>query len=239
MTLDGDLVFHQLKVGPMANFVYLIGSKRTRECLLVDPAWDIDALLQFVEKEQLKLVGALATHAHPDHVGGDIFGLSIEGLPTLLARAAVPVHVNRNEADSVRKATGISESDVRSHDSGDVLELGDVRVRLIHTPGHTPGSQCFMLEGPEAPYLVSGDTLFIQGCGRVDLPGGDPQQMYESLTQKLAKVPPQTILYPGHDYSDRPSSPMSDVLRTNEYLNIPSLDRWMSLMGGGATRGYT
>jgi glyoxylase-like metal-dependent hydrolase (beta-lactamase superfamily II) len=139
----------------------------------------------------------------------------------------VKIHVNREEADGVKVLTGISESDLIRHDSGDVLELGNLKIEFIHTPGHTPGSQCFLVNGR----LVSGDTLFVKGCGRVDLPGSDPAKMYESLTQKLAKLPDDTILYPGHDYADRPTSTIGDEKRTNYYLRINSLDQWLQLMG--------
>lgn len=225
---NDDLVFHQIKLGPMANFVYLIGSRVTRECVLVDPAWDVDALLQYVAEQDMRVVGALATHAHPDHVGGDIFGMHIEGLPALLAKVSVPIHANREEADWIRKVTGVSDTDVVRHDSGDTMRLGDVEIQFVHTPGHTPGSQCFIVRNR----LVSGDTLFIQACGRVDLPGSDPRQMYESLTQKLARLPEDTVLYPGHDYADRPTSTIGEELRTNQYLRIKSLDGWMAMMGG-------
>ena len=113
------------------------------------------------------------------------------------------------------------------HAGGDTLEVGDVEIRFVHTPGHTPGSQCFLVDGR----LVSGDTLFVQGCGRVDLPGGDAEQLYESLTQKLAKLPDDTVLYPGHDYGHAPSAPLGDVRRDNPYLAIPTLERWMAVMG--------
>jgi hydroxyacylglutathione hydrolase len=208
-----DLIFHQLLLGPMANFCYLIGSRRTRECVLVDPAWEIDG--------------------HPDHVGGEIFGMSIEGLAALQQRVAVPVHTHRLEAETIRKVTGLSASDLVLHDSGDVVRVGDVEVQLVHTPGHTPGSLCFVVNDG----LVSGDTLFIQACGRVDLPGGNPEQMYESLTQKLAKMPPATILYPGHDYADRPTSTLADELRSNRFLRATSLQSWLALMGVSPRHG--
>jgi len=227
-----DLVFRQIPMGPMANFVYLIGSRRAKTCLLVDPAWEVEQLLQLLQEEELELAGVLATHYHPDHVGGSVFGLSVRGLPQLLERVQVPVHVNTHEAEGIKVVTGLSESDLVRHESGDVIELGDVTVRLIHTPGHTPGSQCFLIErGTDDAALVSGDTLFIGACGRVDLPGGNSQQLYESLTQKLAKLPPQTILYPGHDYSDRSDSTIAQELRTNRFLRVSSLDDWMRLMG--------
>jgi glyoxylase-like metal-dependent hydrolase (beta-lactamase superfamily II) len=211
----------------MANFVYLIGDQQTRQCLVVDPAWDVTDLIEEAEKDGMKIVGALATHYHPDHIGGAFFGFTIEGIAKLLERLSVKIHVHREEAEGVKLLTGASDSDLILHDSSDVLELGNLKIEFIHTPGHTPGSQCFLVNGR----LVSGDTLFIQGCGRVDLPGSDPVKMYESLTQKLAKLPDHTILYPGHDYSDRPTSTIGDEKRTNHYLQIDSLDRWLQLMG--------
>lgn len=230
-----DLILHQIEAGPMANFVYLIGSRRTGECVLVDPAWDIDGLLDRIERDGLRLRGVLATHYHPDHVGGRIFGLDIEGLPRLLERCSVPVHVNRREADGLRQVTGLSESDLIRHEGGDVIELGDVRIRLIHTPGHTPGGHCFYIEqGGADPALVSGDTLFIRACGRVDLPGGNPEQLYESLTQRLAGLPPQTVLYPGHNYAEQPTSTIGDELMTNQFMRMRSLDDWRHLMGVGS-----
>lgn len=229
-----DLILQQIEAGPMANYVYLIGSQRTRECLLVDPAWDIAGLVDGIEKAGLTLRGALATHYHPDHVGGQIFGLDIEGLPQLMKRSPVPVHVHKLEAEGVRQVTGLSDSDLVLHEGGDVIELGDVRVRLMHTPGHTPGSQCFYIEegGPE-PSVVSGDTLFIGACGRVDLPGGNAAQLYESLTQKLAKLPARTVLYPGHNYADRPTSTIGDEVKTNRFMRMSGIEDWQRLMGRG------
>ncbi len=212
----------------MVNFVYLIGDKETRECLIVDPAWDVDGLVRTAEQDDMKVVGALATHYHPDHVGGSLFGYNIQGLARLLELLPVRVHVNKEEAEGLKKITGLSESDLVRHESGDVLELGSLKIQLIHTPGHTPGSQCFLVDDK----LVSGDTLFIRGCGRVDLPGSDPEKMYESLTQKLAKLPDDTILYPGHDYADKPWSTIGEEKKTNYYLRVGSREEWLRLMRG-------
>ena len=132
------------------------------------------------------------THYHPDHVGGGFGGRNIAGLAELLAKQPVKIYTHRDEADGVRKVTGVSESDLVRVDSGDKLKVGDIEVEFLHTPGHTPGSQCFRISNT----LVSGDTLFIQGCGRVDLPGSDPEQMYHSL-RKLAALPDDTLLLPG------------------------------------------
>ena len=203
MSAERDLYFHQLHVGQMANLVYLVGSLSTREALIVDPAWAVDALLDKAEEDGIEVVGALATHYHQDHVGGALFGTEIEGVPRLLERKPVPIHVNQHEAEGLRDVTGASETDLRRAEGGDVLELGAVRVRLLHTPGHTPGSQCFLVEEEGQPgLLVSGDTLFLGSCGRVDLPGSDPEAMYRSLNETLARLPDDTIVYPGHLYGD-------------------------------------
>ncbi|HJQ69336.1 MAG TPA: MBL fold metallo-hydrolase [Blastocatellia bacterium] len=211
----------------MANFVYLIGDDASRECMVVDPAWDIPGIVDFVEREEMRLTGALVTHYHPDHVGGEIFGHSIAGLSELMALRPVKVHVNEAEAEGVKVVTGLSDSDLERHEAGGEVVIGGVKVSCIHTPGHTPGSQCFLVDS----YLVSGDTLFIGGCGRVDLPGGDPEKMYYSLTRVLAKLPDQTVLYPGHNYASKPRSTIGDEKRENFYLRITSLSDWAKVMG--------
>lgn len=211
----------------MANFVYAIGDDQTRECVLVDPAWDVEGLLALLDQDGMRLVGALATHYHADHIGGALFGLHVEGLRALLEQRGVPVHVHAEEADGVRVVTGLSFTDLVPHRGGDTLLAGNVPIEFVHTPGHTPGSQCFLVDGR----LVAGDTLFVQGCGRVDLPGGDPEEMYRTLTQRLAGLPDDVALYPGHDYADRPTSTLGLERRTNAYLQVPTLDDWLHLMG--------
>ncbi|MBI1747072.1 MAG: MBL fold metallo-hydrolase [Acidobacteria bacterium] len=211
----------------MANFVYLIGDLQTRECVMVDPAWDVSSLLDLAALDQMKPIGALVTHYHPDHVGGSLFGYNIAGVANLMERVPVKVHVNKEEADGLKVITGLSENDLVRHESGDSLEIGSLKITFIHTPGHTPGSQCFLVD----QRLVSGDTLFINGCGRVDLPGSDPVQMYESLTGKLAKLPDDVALYPGHNYADRPASTIGQEKQSNYCLRVPTLDKWLSLMG--------
>ena len=231
MAGQDDLYFAQLPVGEMANLAYLIGSRSTREALVVDPAWSVDALLDRAEADGMRVVGALVTHHHQDHVGGEIFGLSIEGLGRLQARAPVPIHVNAREADAVQRVTGIERSDLVRHEGGEDLRIGLVRVRLLHTPGHTPGSQCFLVESAGPGRLVSGDTLFLNSCGRVDLPGGDPEAMYRSLDGVLKRLPDETVLYPGHLYAPEPSSTMGAQKRTNPYLRAASLEQFLAFVG--------
>ena len=222
-----DLAENHPVAGQMRNFMYVVGDAEKREALIVDPAWDVASLLSVAEDDGYTIVGALITHYHPDHVGGEMFGMSIEGVGRLLETHAVPLYVNKNEAQGLKKVTGVSDSDLRQVDDGDTLAIGDREVTFIHTPGHTPGSQCFLIDG----LLVAGDTLFVQGCGRVDLPGSDPDAMYYSLTQKLAKLPHGTVLYPGHDYGPTPTSTIGHELRHNSYMRMDSLDGWHRLMG--------
>jgi glyoxylase-like metal-dependent hydrolase (beta-lactamase superfamily II) len=230
---EQELYFHQEPVGEMANLAYLVGSRSTREALVVDPAWDVDVLLDRAEADGMSVVGALVTHYHPDHVGGEIFGHRIEGVARLLERRPVPLHVNAHEAEGTLRVTGASESDLVRHDGGDTLTLGEVRVRFLHTPGHTPGSQCFLVEEPgRADRLVSGDTLFLGSCGRVDLPGSDPEAMYDSLANTLGKLHDSTLLYPGHLYAPEPSSTMAEQKRTNPFLRVTSLEQFLLFIGG-------
>ena len=169
MAIEDELVIEQIQIGPMENFTYIVGSRETREVVIVDPAWDIDALLDRLDEQDYKLTGALVTHYHPDHCGGSFGQNSVQGVAELLGKRPVKIYAHKLEADGVKKVTGISESDLVRVDSGDMLEIGDIEVEFLHTPGHTPGSQCFRIKKT----LVSGDTLFVNGCGRVDLPGSD------------------------------------------------------------------
>ncbi len=232
MTATSDLYFQQLPVGEMANLAYLIGSRTTREALIVDPAWSVDALLDRAEADDMRVTGALVTHYHQDHVGGEIFGMNIEGLTRLLARAPVPIYANEHEAMGLQRVTGISASDVTPKRAGDVIELGALRVRLLHTPGHTPGSQCFLVEESGQPgRLVSGDTLFLGSCGRVDLPGSDVEAMYQSLNGTLKALPDETLLYPGHLYSPDAVDTLGHQKRSNPYLRVTSLEQFLMFMG--------
>jgi glyoxylase-like metal-dependent hydrolase (beta-lactamase superfamily II) len=239
MSADDRLYFRQILCGrdiartdllarQMVNFTYLIGDRETGEALAVDPAYDIRGLLDILEADGMRLVGALATHYHPDHVGGDMMGHQISGVRELLTLHPVPIHVHADEKPWVQRVTGASDSDLVTHSSGDAVEAGSVRIELIHTPGHTPGSQCFLVDGH---YLVSGDTLFLEGCGRTDLPGGDPAQLYESLTQKLAKVPDDAILFPGHLYSAEPSATMGETRRLNFVFKPRTEQEWLAIFG--------
>jgi glyoxylase-like metal-dependent hydrolase (beta-lactamase superfamily II) len=219
--IDDRLYFRQLLSGrdfavddpvasQMVNFVYAIGDRASGECVLVDPAYDPAELLNRVAADGMKVVGVLATHYHADHVGGSLFGTTISGIVELLEHVSCPIHVQRDEVPWVVRAAGVAEDDLVRHDSGDTVTVGELAIELVHTPGHTPGSQCFLVAGK----LVSGDTLFLDGCGRTDLPGSDHALMIESL-KRLSLVDDDVILYPGHRYSLASSATMAAVKQSN------------------------
>jgi glyoxylase-like metal-dependent hydrolase (beta-lactamase superfamily II) len=236
--VDERLYFRQLLSGrdfaagddvaaQMVNFAYLIGDRRTGEAVVVDPAYRISDLLTIAGVDGMRIVGALVTHHHPDHVGGSFMGLALEGVGELLAQHPVPVHVHRAEADSVRRITGASAGDLVVHDSGDVVDVGAVPISLLHTPGHTPGSQCFMVDG----CLIAGDTLFLEGCGRTDLPGSDAGAMFDSLS-RLASLPDDTVVYPGHRYSPASMATMQAVKEINYVLAPTTREQWLTMFAG-------
>src|SRR5918994_2705615 len=218
----GDMFAQQMR-----NFAYLIGDRESGECVVVDPAYSASELVDAVEADGMRLSGVLVTHHHPDHVGGSMMGFELNGLADLLERTSVPVHVNSLEADWVSRVTGIAGSELTTHEHGDLVKVGGIDIELLHTPGHTPGSQCFLLDGR----LVAGDTLFLEGCGRTDFPGGDVDEMFRSL-QALAQLSGDPTVFPGHWYSQEPSAALSEVRRTNYVYRASNLDQWRMLMGG-------
>jgi len=218
----------QLELGPMQNFVYLVGDPATRQCVVVDPAWEIDEIVETVAADDMTLIGALVTHTHQDHVGGSLesWGMPgrIPGVEELLGQVAMKVYVHKAEREFL---PGLG-SDLVRVDNHDTLDVGRLRLTFLHTPGHTPGSQCFLVDGR----LISGDTLFIGSCGRTDLPGSDPSQMYYSLTQRLGALPEETILFPGHNYGGA-SSTIGDEKRSNPFMRFAALGDFLRAMGGG------
>lgn len=210
----------------MVNFTYAIGDRATGECVLVDPAYAVNELLDIVEGDGMKVTGVLATHFHADHIGGNMMGHQVQGVAALLERCSCPVHVQKDETPWVLKTSGLTEGDLVQHEGGDVVQVGDITITLVHTPGHTPGSQCFHVDGR----LVSGDTLFLDGCGRTDFPGSDPEAMFDSL-QTLASMPNGTIVFPGHRYS-APSSATIDAIRESNYVFRPrTKEQWLMMFG--------
>ena len=189
----------------MENFIYLIGDTHKKECVMVDPAWEVDRILKIAEGDGMKVTAGLATHHHYDHTNG---------IADLIKGANCPMYLHKDDIPYLKDF----KKEIKPVESGSKLKVGDIEITFIHTPGHTPGSQCFLVNRQ----LVSGDTLFIGACGRCDLPGGNAEQMYESLG-RLGKLGDETILLPGHNYSDAPASTIGEEKRTNPYYQAHSL----------------
>jgi hydroxyacylglutathione hydrolase len=224
---DKRLSLVQAQLGPMANFIYIIADPVTRKAAVVDPAWDVNRIINYVQAKGYELDKILITHYHPDHLGGNLMGHNIEGAAELVSRVKAKVYVNKSEAEGVKRVSGLSDSDLVKVESGDVFKVGQLDVKFIHTPGHTPGSQCFLVEGN----LISGDTLFVNSCGRVDLPGSDPEQMYYSLNYILRNLDDNTVVYPGHAYAPQSSTTIGEQKRHNMYMRFNNLDDFLMAMG--------
>ncbi|OGW83358.1 MAG: hypothetical protein A2Z83_04820 [Omnitrophica bacterium GWA2_52_8] len=216
------LYIRQLEIGPMQNFVYLIGDRNEKKCVMVDPAWDVSAVLKAAEEDGMEVTGGLVTHTHFDHCNG---------AEELLKKIKGKLYIHKAEADRLKGMGG----DLVKSEAGTKINIGDVQITFIHTPGHTPGSQCFLVSCGKAPSdsgnLVSGDTLFINACGRCDLPGGNAAELYESL-QALAKLDEKTLLFPGHNYAEEAVSSIGKEKIYNPYLQYRSLNDFLGFRMG-------
>lgn len=211
----------------MRNFCYLVGDTETGEAVVIDPAYNVDDLIQIAGEDGMTLVGALATHYHPDHIGGSMMGHQLIGIAELLNQVQIPIHVQAAEAEFVTKVSGVGGDDLVIHDGSSTLDVGNIPIELIHCPGHTPGSQTFLVDG----HFLGGDTLFIDGCGRTDLPGGDPSELYTTLTNRLAHVPDDAVLFPGHLYSAEPCQSMGDTRKYNMVFAPKTAEQWLMMFG--------
>ena len=184
---DTSLYLKQVEVGMMRNFNYLIGDPATKECAYVDPAWEVDRLLKIARADGYQIKKILLSHNHFDH---------IDGVEAVVKATGATVYIHPDDEAPVRDKAG---KIIAAH-SGMEFQIGKLKVTAIHTPGHTPGSTCYLIDDL---HLVTGDTLFQGNCGRCDLPGGDPKKLFESL-QRLRSLDPAVKVYPGHDYGTVP-----------------------------------
>ncbi len=222
MTTDRDGCFvHQFELGPMDNFVYLIGDRATRECAVVDPAWNYEIILEEAARLDVTIRHMLCTHSHFDHVNE---------VTALLEHTDAQVHMLGAEIDF----SGFRSENLVRHSAGDELQIGaHCRIQFMHTPGHTPGSTCYWVHDR----IVPGDTLFVNGCGRCDLVGGDPQLMHDTLWRLVKQLPGDTLVFPGHNYGTTPTSTLDTELRTNRWLQHPTLSDFVQHRMQGRTAG--
>jgi len=201
----------QIEVGLLQNFCEILYCPETRAAAIVDPAWEVDVLLREASKLDLKVELALITHTHNDH---------IEGVDELVDKTGAMVVVNAREAQAVH-AGGRALFDARD---GRDIAIGRRGVRALETRGHTVGGTCYLADG----YVVTGDVLFVGGCGRTDFQGGDTAAMWQSL-QRLMRLPEETRVYPGHNYGETATSTIGHETRTNPYLRCATFEEFRAL----------
>jgi glyoxylase-like metal-dependent hydrolase (beta-lactamase superfamily II) len=199
---------HALELGPMENFVYLLHDHSSDTAAIVDPAWDVEEVIALANSKGIRITDILLTHSHHDHVNG---------IEKVLDHTDAQIHLLKAEAQFWGKAL----VKPRLHHGGDQIQLGKTVIEILHTPGHTPGSACFHLGND----LIAGDTLFVFGCGRCDLKGGDPEQMFTTLKRIKSGLPGSTVLHPGHNYSPaHPTSTMDAQCDGNPFLHFDAVD---------------
>lgn len=210
MSVSAPYTIHQLELGPMENFVYLIHDHASGRAAVVDPAWEVSRVLELAAREGVRITDILLTHSHHDH---------INGIEDVLSRHDAQLHLLKPEAEFWGRHLNLPTL----HQGGDVINLGDTSIRVLHTPGHTPGSTCYQL-GNE---VITGDTLFVFGCGRCDLKGGDPNRMYDTLRHLVHDLPPDTVIRPGHNYANHTTSTVAEQVEGNPFLHFTDVDAFV------------
>ena len=198
-----------LELGPMENFIYLIEDKATKRAAVVDPAWEVDEIIKLAKQKGVKITDILLTHSHHDH---------INGISQVLNKYDAQLHLLKAEAEFWGNHLNLPTL----HHGGDVIKLGETDIKVYHTPGHTPGSACYHLDNE----LITGDTMFVWGCGRCDLSGGDPEVMYDTL-RKLGELPGETIVLPGHNYADKETCSMHEQVEGNPFMHFDDKDKFV------------
>lgn len=200
-----SVTIEQIRVG-FDNFSYLIIDESDKTAALVDPSTDATAALNIIREDGLTLLYIIITHYHSDHTAA---------LPTVM-NAFPEAKVVASQADGkyLRVRPGLVVSD------GSILQIGTIPITIISTPGHTPGGICLLVDDQA---LITGDTLFIGDCGRTDLSDGSLEQMYDTLQQKIMTLPSHLIVYPGHDYGDKPFDTLGNQKKTNKTLRARTL----------------
>ncbi len=208
--------FFQVEVGLLSNFNVLIADEKIHTCAVVDPAYEVDRLLREAATRGWRIETVLLTHTHHDHT---------DGAEEMVRATGATVYVGAGEAEAARKAAPSAK--VVPLAGGERIPLGAHFIESLSTPGHTVAGTSYLVDGA----VMTGDTLFIGGCGRTDFPGGDPRLLWRSL-QTLAALPEETRVYPGHDYGQTPTSTIGWERTTNPYLLCKSEDEFVALRTG-------
>jgi hydroxyacylglutathione hydrolase len=197
----------QIPVGNMQNFSYIIYDEHNKDGVVIDPSWDLEKLFEFLEKNKISAKYIINTHTHFDHVLGN-------DQVAEFTKAAIIQHEN-----STLKNDG-------SVKEGETINVGQVELEVLHTPGHSEDSICLIVD---KKYIITGDTLFVGNIGRVDLPGSSPQDMYDSLS-RIAKLKDSLVVYPGHNYGITPTSTILNERTNNPMLNFKSREAFLKYM---------
>jgi len=206
----------QTEVGMLSNFNMLIGSPGSDKCAVVDPAYEVPRLLREAEARGWKVAAVLLTHTHHDHT---------DGAGEMVQKTGARVYVGAGELENAKQAAPGAE--IVGLSGGERIEIGGAVIETLATPGHTVAGISYLVDGN----VMTGDTLFIGGCGRTDFPGGDPRILFCSL-QRLAALPEETRVYPGHDYGATPTSTIGWERSSNPYLRCKSEDEFVALRTG-------
>ncbi len=201
---------HALELGPMENFIYLLVDESSHTAAVVDPAWEVSTIVEQAKKLDLSITDILLTHSHHDH---------INGVDELLSHHDAQVHLLKSEADF----WGKDLIKPNLHHGGDKIKLGKTEIEILHTPGHTPGSACYRVEND----LLTGDTLFVFGCGRCDLHGGDPEQMFTTLKRFKSDLPNNILIHPGHNYAVKATSTLKEEIEGNPFMHFTEIDQFI------------
>jgi hydroxyacylglutathione hydrolase len=210
------MIIRQIEVGPLAVFCYIIGCEKTKEAALVDPAADTERILAEVTSLGLAVKYVINTHAHPDHISGNADIVAATGAKIIIHEAEAGWLSSLANKAFLKMFGGKASppADITVVDK-DTIAFGDVRFSVIHTPGHSPGGIC-LYDG--AANLITGDTLFVDGVGRTDLPGGSMKTLTASIRQRILTLPDDTVILPGHNYGPTPTSTVKDEREHNPFL---------------------
>jgi hydroxyacylglutathione hydrolase len=201
----------QIPVGQMANFTYIVADEDSGDAAIIDPSWDLDDVFHALKKNGLKAKYVINTHTHFDHVLGNEQVAEVTGAKTI-----------QHENSKLQKDIAVKD--------GDTIEVGSIKMKVIHTPGHSKDSMCLILDDQ---LIFTGDTLFVGNCGRTDLPGSDPAEMYHSLFDRLAGLDEKLVVYPGHNYGPTPTSTIGNEKKTNYVLQPRSKQEFLGFMAAG------